>query len=397
MSEKILCVDDDHNILSAYQRQLRNKYYIDIALGGEAGLQHLQEKGPYAVIVSDLRMPGMDGVQFLTLAREAAPHTVRVMLTGQADMEDAINVVNEGNIFRFLTKPCPPDVLSKTLEDSIAQHHLLISEKELLEKTLSGSIQVLTDVLSLVNPEAFSRASRLKRYVQHIVSELKLSHVWQFEIAAMLSQIGFVTMPNELLEKVYAGKELSELEQKMYASHAAISKKLLCAIPRLESVSQMIEKQQMPFKSFSSEGTLNERDMESLGAQLLKVTIDFDNMINNGFTTSVALTKMERNEGEYDPKLLRALHTIDVGESKAEELQVFVDELNQEMVLAEHVRTKAGAQLALAGQEVTASLIERFRNFSNKGLIKEPISVFIPQSIQNSENDVEVQKEEVTQ
>jgi DNA-binding NtrC family response regulator len=86
MNEKILFVDDDENLLASYQRQLRNKFAVATAPGGEQGLKVIGSEGPFAVIVSDFRMPGMDGVQFLAKAREAAPDTVRVMLTGYADL-----------------------------------------------------------------------------------------------------------------------------------------------------------------------------------------------------------------------------------------------------------------------------------------------------------------------
>ena len=89
MLEKILCVDDEPNILQAYQRSLRKDFQIDTADGGEQALALMASAGPYAVIVSDMRMPGMDGVQFLTSARALAPETVRIMLTGNADQKTA--------------------------------------------------------------------------------------------------------------------------------------------------------------------------------------------------------------------------------------------------------------------------------------------------------------------
>lgn len=113
MSYKILCVDDDSNILQGYKRALRRDFDIFIAEGGLEALSIIEKEGPFAVVVSDMRMPVMDGVQFLSRVRDIAPETVRMMLTGNADQQTAIIAVNEGNIFRFLTKPCPPDVLAK--------------------------------------------------------------------------------------------------------------------------------------------------------------------------------------------------------------------------------------------------------------------------------------------
>ncbi|MBU1707079.1 response regulator [bacterium] len=143
MSEKILIVDDEPNILEDFRRQLKRQFrdkeweiQVDTALSGEDGLQAIEVKGPYAVVVSDMKMPGMDGVEFLSRVREKNPDTVRVMLTGQPSMDTAIDAVNEGRIFRFLTKPCPPESLNKVLMAGIKEFRLVKAERKLLEKAL---------------------------------------------------------------------------------------------------------------------------------------------------------------------------------------------------------------------------------------------------------------------
>lgn len=201
MLTRILCVDDEPNILQAMERQFRKQFEIHTALGGELGLQAIAAKGPFAVVVSDLRMPVMDGVEFLTRVRALSPDTVRVMLTGQADMDAAIAAVNQGNIFQFLTKPCASDTLTRALNAALEQHRLITAERELLEQTLRGSIGVLSEILSFVNPLAFGRAQRVRRYVVHMAAKLDLVNRWQFELAAMLSQIGSVTVPPEVMDK----------------------------------------------------------------------------------------------------------------------------------------------------------------------------------------------------
>ena len=247
MNEKILFVDDDPNILQGYQRSLRKLLRIDTALGGEEGLAAIGKTGPYAVIISDMRMPGMDGVQFLSKVKDITPDSVRMMLTGNADMNTAIEAVNEGNIFRFMTKPCEPEVFLNALRAGIQQYRLVMAERELLEKTLNHSIKALVDILSMVNPVAFSRATRIHKYVKHMVSELSITSAWQYEIAAMLSQIGCVTIPPDTIEKYYAGQTLTEDEREMFTSHPTVGCELLQKIPRIEHVALMIEGQVKPF------------------------------------------------------------------------------------------------------------------------------------------------------
>src|SRR5689334_22713738 len=125
MSIKILCVDDDPNILQGYKRAFRRDFEIHIAEGGIEGLAMIENEGPFAVVVSDMRMPVMDGIQFLIRVRELAPQSVRMMLTGNADQQTAIDAVNQGNIFRFMTKPCPPDVMATMLNAGIEQYRLI--------------------------------------------------------------------------------------------------------------------------------------------------------------------------------------------------------------------------------------------------------------------------------
>ena len=114
MEYKVLFVDDDANILSAYKRQLRKYFHIETARGSEIGLQEIKSNGGYAVIVSDLKMPGMDGNQFLAKVKDISPESIRIMLTGYADLQNAIEAINRVNIFRLLTKTGGSSVLSQT-------------------------------------------------------------------------------------------------------------------------------------------------------------------------------------------------------------------------------------------------------------------------------------------
>ena len=246
MSDRILFVDDDSDLLASFQRQLRNQFTVDISPDGQHGLESITHQGPYAIIVSDFRMPGMDGVQFLSRAREIAPDSVRMLLTGYADVQTAIEAVNEGNIFRLLTKPCPPETLTRALTAGIKQYQLVTAERELLEKTLSGSIKVLSEVLSLVNLEAFGRAARITRYVRQIASQMCLSEVWQFETAAMLSQIGWIILQEEPLKKIYRGSSLTGKEEQVFKMHPLIASSLIARsqgwkrLPRLSPIRKSV-------------------------------------------------------------------------------------------------------------------------------------------------------------
>jgi DNA-binding NarL/FixJ family response regulator len=115
MTDLILIVDDEQDILDGMAVALRGRFNLQTALGPEQGLEMVRSFGPYAVVVSDLKMPGMNGIDFLAKVREISPATMRIMLTGHGDIDSAIEAVNRGEVFRFFTKPCPSHILQDAL------------------------------------------------------------------------------------------------------------------------------------------------------------------------------------------------------------------------------------------------------------------------------------------
>ena len=377
MDEKILCVDDELNILLALQRQLRKQFHMESALGADKALAAIRSSGPYAAVVSDLQMPGMNGLELLARVKELAPDTVRIMLTGQADLETAIAAVNQGNIFRFLTKPCSADELAATLEAAVEQHRLLTAERQILENTLRGCVKVLTDVLSLVHPAAFSRANRIHRYIRHMAAELRLANQWQFEIAALLSQIGCITIEPGMLDRVYTGAELSAEEEKLFAAHPAAGRDLLANIARLQPVAYMVAGQNLPYTEPQFLPASISREAALTGARLLHAALDFDRLVTRGLPHAHALAELRKREREYDPACLEALATFVPPEDEMEVRILKCAELGPAMVVDQDVRSQGGLLLLARGQEVTLSVLSRLRSFAARVGIAEPIRVLV--------------------
>jgi response regulator RpfG family c-di-GMP phosphodiesterase len=378
MGEKVLFVDDDSNILASFKRQLRKQFHVETALAAKQGLELVKKQGPYGVIVSDLRMPGMDGIQFLATVRELAPNSVRMMLTGNADLEKAIEAVNEGNIFRFLTKPCHSDMLAKAVAAGIRQYQLITAERELLEKTLSGSIKVLTELLALANPEAFGRSSRIKHHVKKIASHMGLSDVWKLETAAMLSQLGCVTLPQKTLKKLYQGQALTETELRLFNTHPIVTSDLLAKIPRMQEVAEIIAYQEKHFDGTGGPRNSCKGEAIPFGARLLKVVLDFDMLEAAGLPKNEALNQMQQRSGWYDPSVVKALQTVIRAEARYQMVAVTLRELVENMILAEDVFTLKGQLLISRGHEVSRPLVERLKAFAKTAGIKEPIRVIVP-------------------
>lgn len=376
MAEKILLVDDDSNVLDGYRRSLNKEFLLETAEGGAQALAMAAETGPYAVVISDMRMPGMDGIQLLSHIKATAPDTIRVILTGNADTETAINAINEGSIFRFLNKPCSREEMARTITAALVQYRLVTAEKQLLEQTLSGSLQVLTEVLSLVNPAAFSRAERARRYIHHIVSSMKLGNPWQYEVAAMLSQLGCVTLAPETIEAVYRGETLSPEEQAQYEAHPSVAYTLLSKIPRLEPIAWMIEQQNRREPGGDDSKVPDLR----LGAEILRLVLAYERLIHNGASRNEAAHTLALQNKNFSPAFFQTLVTLDPNAEEGETRKYQVEDLAPGMLIQEEIHTLAGTLVVSKGQEVTPAVILKLKNLLARGTMRNNICASTPKS-----------------
>jgi response regulator RpfG family c-di-GMP phosphodiesterase len=384
MSTKILCVDDDQNILAGFQRNLRKQFALDVASDGVAALRMLKEHGPYAVIVADMRMPGMNGVQLLAEVMAQAPDTVRIMLTGNADQQTAIEAVNRGHIFRFLTKPSTPEQLTASLHAGLEQYRLVSAERELLEKTLNGSVAMLTDVLSLVEPASFGRGQELRAAMRLFAKSLGITCRWELEMGAMLSQLGCVTLPPQLLLKVRGGLSLSGPERDLVTRIPDLGSNLLAHIPRLEPVAEIVRYQEKRYDGagFPHDGVVG--DQIPIGSRILKVLGDLNRLEAKGMLKHEALEEMSGRHGWYDPHVLAAAYRcFDVcppepGIAASEDVSVRLRDILPGHLLLQDVMTIDGLMIVKANTVVSLALLERLRNFGTTIGVKEPILVRLP-------------------
>jgi response regulator RpfG family c-di-GMP phosphodiesterase len=372
VTRKILFVDDEQALLDSFRNLLRRQFDVYAALGPEEGLKVIQGPEHFAVVVSDLKMPGMDGIAFLNRVRELAPDTVRMMLTGFADVDVATAAVNEGQVFRFLTKPCTPEIMAKALTAGLEQHRLVTAERELLRGTLRGAIQVLTEALSLANPEAYGRAHRIKALTRRMAKAAGIPLTWEMDLAAMLSHIGCMALPRTLLEKIAKGKELSEGEQKLYESHPAVGAGLLEHIPRLEHVAEMIGMQHDRHDTGVCAGG------RCVIARLLKLATDYDMLESRGMAPAEILARLHADAGAYDPALLAALESSAGGESEYILRRVGIEDLAEGMVLEEGIVSEQGLLLLAKGTEVNRAALARMLQAARTFEVVEPFTVRVP-------------------
>ena len=388
MNGKVLLVDDEINVLQGYQRALRKQFDLEVAIGGAEALEKIAAHGPYAVVVSDMRMPEMNGVQLLATVKQRAPDTVRIMLTGDSDRQTAIEAINKGDIFRFLNKPCDKDILARTLDDGIRQYGLSVAEKELLQQTLAGSIRVLAEVLALADPAAFGRTARLQKLARSIANQLGIEREWWFEPAILLSQIGCITLPEKLSGKVASGQFLDIEEYRLYARHPGVGADLLTKIPRMELISECIRYQEKNFDGTGVPHTNVQGKQIPWGARVLKVVLDYDSGEAAGLSPEQSLEKMQRQSSWYDPRILAALRSVVLVETRLQSHAVLVHDLSDGMVLAEDVKTNDGLLLVARGFAITPSVQQRLENYQRAGAISGSVKIAVATGMQQRPEEV---------
>jgi len=377
--QKILFVDDDANLLAAFQRNLRRQFAFDTAVGGPEGLELLRAGNQYAMFVVDMRMPGMDGIEFLEQARKLAPDAVRLMLTGNADQQTAVDAVNRGQVFRFLNKPCPPEVLIPAIENGLKQYEMQRMERELLEGTLTGSVKVMTDVLGMVMPEALGRGQRLRESMRQFAKFINATPLWEFEVAALLSSIGCASLPARVLEKFSTGANRTVEEEKLTRLVPQIGHDLLASIPRFGQVAKIILFQRKNFDGSEIPPIRCAGEDIPLGARMLRILVDRMTLETEGITKQRALQTMESRSGAYDPKLLRRCFECFpalLSEKAAAGVPVrslYIKELSPNHVVTSDVHSVQGTTLIRAGNRLTPMVLQKLKNYDTLGEVKQPV------------------------
>jgi len=373
---KVLCVDDEPNVLQGLELHLRRSYDVYTANGGAEGLKFLEETPTISIVLSDMRMPGMDGAEFLKRAAEVSPNSVRLLLTGHTDIDVAISAINDGRIFRFLTKPCPPNVLQAAFKDAIDQYKLIISEKELLNKTLQGSIGLLMEILSLVDSQTFGRSLDIRDAIRKYGKVTGTEIGWEVELAAMLSQLAIVAVPPEIREKDRMSLDIEETERDLLNQIPEIGFKLIRRIPRLENVAKIIRYQE---KRFDGSGLPNDPIKGAdipFGSRVLKILLDMQKLELAGKDSRELQFILQSRQGWYDPQILKTTFENAIFATGPEPvIEIPIESLRIGDLLKEDIETQKGLCLLAKGNRITETTIEKIRMFATLGAIKEPLFV----------------------
>ena len=375
--ERILCVDDERNILDAFRRQLRGKFELDVFTAPATALDHVRGGARYAVVLSDMRMPGMDGATFLRSMQELNPLAVRVMLTGNAEQSTAAQAINEGQIFRFLTKPCSSSDLEEVLGAAVKHHRLLTAEKDLLQNTLSGSVKLLSDLLALADPAAYGQGVALRESVRYYAAKLNLPAPWEVELATMLLGIGWVAVPERVRERARRGEKLTLEETKIVESVPESGRALLQNIPRLEGVARIVHYAQQNYDgSTTPHDGVKGRDLPA-AARLIRIVSDLPPHDGTGIGQHGALQKMLAQSNRYDTEMIRSL--LREGDPQREIVAAPITVKARDLCVGQRLMDSLyctdGRLLLRSGTYLSELLIRSIRNYAEAPGLREPILV----------------------
>ena len=358
-SSKILFVDDDELVLSGMTLTVGREFDVSTASSGMEGLELFEKEGPFAVIVSDFNMPKMDGSEFLREIRSKDKDVVTMLLSGGANYNEVSDAVRRGGIFRLIGKPCPTEIMVENLKQALKQYRTVRAEKDVLEQTLNGAVRAITAILAASKPLFFGRSERVKKLALLLAEELKLSHDWRLELASTFSHLGYLTLPDEVQEKLYNHEELPDEIMDVVKVFPNFANGILKGIPRLEEITPIIDLIDQDYEEPSST-----EDVSAKLASLIRLAKHYERFASDGYSRADIFQKLDEKQAVYFPGALDALRKIkDYSKGEAEIEEISIDKLKSGMRILEELRLPNGTLVAPRGSVVDQHFIKIVENY----------------------------------
>lgn len=376
---RILCVDDDPAVLAGLADVLGRSFSVVSSSDPLEALEILKRRpGDFSVILSDMRMPSLRGSELLRMARLTAPDTVRILLTGDADVPAAVKAVNDAQLFRFLIKPCDAEELMRACAAAMGQHRLQTGGRVALQETLRGCVAILAEVQSLVSPDGSEQAARTGELAGRLAQAAGLRDWWHLQAAATLQHLGAVALPPQVTAKMHAGRILTEAEVEMVAGVPQVTRRLLSNVPLLEDVLQLLDGYQA--RRDNKDGHVVASEPLAQEVEILDIAVEYTGLELGSDSAAIALARL-RGRGTHDPQLLELLSEILGVSAGLVVREVRVRELQAGMTLVDDARTTSGGCLLPRGQQITERVIARLQNLGSD-TIHEPLLIIDGESHQ---------------
>lgn len=424
----ILILDDEVNVLKSLERLLEEESYdIITVLDGNKALEMVKTHTP-SLIISDYRMPGMNGVEFLSQACQVYPDSIRVMLTGFADIDAVIGAINKGEIYRYITKPWKEDEFKALIRDCLKQYELIRENKyllnltikqneelkdlntnlekkvedrtkelqesnlklktlyEALEKSFVETVKIVLKTLEIKNEKLGIHAKRVAAMAVSMAQRMGLEpkQIRDIEIAGLFHDIGKVNMPSFMLFKT--GSLLGNEQKAILRQHPVMGSIALSGVERLREVSYIV----LCHHEHVNGGGYPYRkkgDEIPLGAKIIAVADTFENLTSEAIIGEKALTNEEafkhiQSKANicFDPEAVRSLGSVMKGLKPAVKsnvkVKVSIEELEEGMVLASHIHTRSGILIMAENDVVSKNIIERIKQYAGIEPFQDDIVVY---------------------
>lgn len=377
MNRRVLFIDDDQQLLSGIERRYGSMFDIETAASGSLGLQAMRDRGPFGVVVTDMRMPGMDGLEFLKAARQVTDTSVFIMLTGNQDQQTATGAVNDGGVFRFLTKPCQGVVLQGAIQDALDKYNLIAEQKELLHNTFLGSVKVLTEVLELSHPQLFARIHEVEEIARELRVALQIEDRWEYKLAVRLSRVGAAVTQSPDQARI----STVQADARMLKRQAEIGSKLIRHIPRLNLVAEMVARHTEADGRFPNE-IVTDDEIIMTGASLVRISMLLDEFFVQGLNPFVASKEVEKILPAVSKTTLLRIQDFQtnamVDSSGRRILEVPPEHLAAGMIVAEDLLTDTGRLLLAKGARLSAAVVMRVKLLAEENILPPIRIVRVP-------------------
>jgi CheY-like chemotaxis protein len=369
----ILVVDDNPDNLRLLEQMLQHDgYRVRSFPGGRLALTAADLEPPDLILL-DVNMPQMNGYEVCEQLKSnpRLSGIPVVFLSAMDSLQDKIKGFQSGGL-DYISKPFQVEEVRARLETHIKLRRAQQAEHDLLERTLGGTVGVLWDLVQLTSPLLAMRSQAILDIVLWITKRMQIQDPWQYELAARLSLVGCITLPDEVIERIYFSQSLTAEDQRMFQAHPETGARLLSKIPRLDAVAEIIRGQQKPEIHASSSEDVKK------GAQILHVALEMDRKICRGITPAFALAEL-RLSRRFDPNLLGAVDGYAPPVTDYEVRRLPIRDLHVGMVLEKNVLSKDGNLLILKeGTVLTEIWIQRLENFAKARGAGDLLDVRIP-------------------
>ena len=359
---KVLFVDDQAEVLDDPRVIVAEVCQPYTALNAEEGLKVFESDGPFTVVASDQNLPGINGSEFLAMVNRRDPFCSTMLMTGHADYHDAMRAVNNGHVFRLLDKPYAEQDLLDAIQAGTRQRELIQSEQVLLQETLVGAVNALTETLATVKPLFFGRAQRVKRMAGEVARYLNYPHVWRVETAAVFSQMASITLPEEEAENVFLRKQLRPQIVELVKKFPEVITHLLGHIPRLGNVREILDcllVSSAPYQTPDKENTYK-------AYQILDAALEYDYLEVEGHDSEVILATLKGGHKEFDSQVIEAMSQL-LHKSRTRYLvnELPLDDLRVGMRLAEDLKLETEMLVAPKGTDISRHFLQVLHNYES--------------------------------